>query len=175
MSVDPKWDPTGVSQSYPTRYRPVPRRGRVPRWVWLGVPIAAVVVVAIGVAAAWSQGYLGGSVRVTAVGVTYSGELLNGTAVTQTFATTTGATFIDNVTAVNSAPAPHTTIDYPEVCILGASIVPASFGVVGMTPHNICISGQNATFLYVTLAAPSRPYSGSITVTFVTDEQNAQN
>jgi hypothetical protein len=174
MSVDPKWNPTGASLTPGGRYRPVPRRRKIPRWVLIGVPLAVVLVAGVAVAAAWEEGYLGGPVKVTGLTVAYEGQLLNGTAITQTFSTTTGATFIDNVTAINTAPAPHTEVNYTEVCIGNASVSPSTFGIVAVSPPHLCLPGQNESYFFVTVSTPSHPYSGSITITFEATQQNTE-
>jgi hypothetical protein len=168
MSPDPKWNPTDTTLAPATaRYRPAPRRRRVPKWIWLGVPVAVVATIVALVVVLAGFGYFGGTVSVNGVSVAYSPDLLNGSAPNASYSGPTGSLFIVEVWAWDNASAPTEPVDYPTACITGATVSPGSFTVRGITP-NLCLAGQNSSHVFVTLGLPSRPFHGSISLNLTT-------
>ncbi len=168
MSPDPKWNPTDTTLAPATaRYRPVPRGRHVPKWIWLGVPVAVLVTIVAVVVVLAGYGYFGGTVSVNGVAVAYSPDLLNGSAANSSYSGPTGSLIYVNVTAWDNASAPS-GLPYTEACVTGVIVSPASFAVEGISPQHLCLTGQNASFVHVTLGLPSRPFHGSISLNITT-------
>ncbi len=146
------------------RLRPRARRRRLSRRLLFGIPLLAGTSIVAVLLVVWGLGYLGGNVDVTGVSVAYAGGLLNGTSVNRSFSVTTGASVIVSISAWNNGSAP-TANGGNVTCIDSVNATPGGFSVVGLSPTNYCLWGQTWGVVYVSLEAPSKPYTGPITLT----------